>query len=94
MVDLGACCTVFMIDFPNFLWPSGSWGLPKISGRSPLEAFSKLGFFCIHLVREAAPAAVREVKVTRAGGTFRGISQVPMNEPQGLALERGTEGNR
>lgn len=58
---------------------------PKISGRSPLEALSRSGFFCIHLVREAAAAVVREVKVTRAGGTFRGICQVPMKEPQGLA---------
>lgn len=59
--------------------------MPKISGRSPLEALSKSGFFCIHSVREAAPATVREVRVTRAGGTFRGICQVPMKDPQGLA---------
>lgn len=59
--------------------------MPKISGRSPLEALSKSGFFWIHLVREAAPAAVRDVRVTRAGGIFRGISQVPMKVPQGLA---------
>lgn len=59
--------------------------LPKISGRNPLEALSKSGFFCIHLVREAAPAAVREVRIARAGGIFRGICQVPMKEPQGLA---------
>lgn len=59
--------------------------LPKISGHSPLEALSKSGFFCIHLVREAAPATVREVRVTRAGGIFRGICQVPMKDPQGLA---------
>lgn len=59
--------------------------MPVISGRSPLEALSKSGFSCIHLVREAAPAAVRAVRVTRAGGTFRGICHVPMKEPQGLA---------
>lgn len=63
----------------------GTDTLPKISGCSPLEALSKSGYFCIHLVREAAPAAVREVRVTRAGGIFRGICQVPMKEPQGLA---------
>lgn len=59
--------------------------LPVISGRSPLEAFNNSGLFCIHLVREAAPAAVRAVRVARAGGTFRGICHVPMKEPQGFA---------
>lgn len=59
--------------------------MPVISGRSPLEALSKSGFSCIHLVREAAPAAVRAVRVARAGGTFSGICHVPMKEPQGLA---------
>lgn len=59
--------------------------LPRISGRSPLEALRKSGSFSIHVVREAAPAAEREVRDTRAGGIFRGICQVPMKEPQGLA---------